>query len=118
MQDLTVDHHKSVEKDGVTDVEDNEDSVFHTEESVEFPKILKVKKSYKSAEEDKTSDREDDFEVVEDADEESDDENSQSMINILKKNSRTLGKKKPKLKSQKTSTRSKILKFVQISHTG
>lgn len=128
VQDLAVDHHKSVEEDAVTDVEDNEDSVFHTEESVTFPKFLKVKKSYKSAEEDKASDSESDLEIVEEEDEEDEDAdeaeasdatNSQTLMSVLKKKRlKKITKRSYGQKPQKTSTRSEILKFVQISHTG
>lgn len=125
VKDLAVDHHKSVEEDAVTDVEDNEDSVFHTEELVTFPKFLKVKKSYKSAEEDKASDSESDLEIVEEEDEDADEAeasdatNSQTLMSVLKKKRlKKITKRSYGQKPQKTSTRSEILKFVQISHTG
>jgi len=125
VQDLKTDHHKSVEEDRVTNVEDNEDSVFHMEESVTFPKFLKVKKSYKSAEEDKASDSESDLEIVEEEDEDeaeaeaSDAANSQTLMSVLKKKRlKKITKRSYGQKPQKTSTRSEILKFVQISHTG
>jgi hypothetical protein len=125
VQDLKIDHHKSVEEDGVTNVEDNDDSVFHTEESVTFPKFLKVKKSYKSAEEDKASDSESDLEIVEEEDEDADEAeasdatNSQTLMSVLKKKRlKKITKRSYGQKPQKTSTRSEILKFVQISHTG
>lgn len=117
-------NYKSAEEGGETDVEDNEDRVFDAHEVAEVPKFLKVKKTDKTAEDDKTSDNEGDFEEVEDADtdEEIDDENLQTLIsalkkNRLKKNSWGQQKKKSWSKSHKTSTKAEILKFVQISHT-
>ena len=125
VKDLKTDHHKSVEEDGVTDVEDNEDSMSDTEESVKLPNFLKVKKSYKSAEEDKASDSESDLEIVEEEDEDADEAeasdatNSQTLMSVLKKKRlKKITKGSYGQKPQKTSARSEILKFVQISHTG
>ena len=97
------------------------------EEKNKYAQLLKVKKSYKSAEEDKASDSESDLEIVEEEDEDADEAeaeacdaaNSQTLMSILKnKRLKKITRRSYGQKLQKTSTRSEILKFVQISHTG